>query len=93
MAPLVRHIHLHDNLEKPNLTGTPPVSEHPVYGLGDLHLPPGRGMVPLQELFRRVDFPGDPACCVELSPDLYFLAPEVLRAARELTGGPVVVAR
>jgi sugar phosphate isomerase/epimerase len=93
VAPLVRHIHLHDNLMRTNVTGEPPVSEHPVYGLGDLHLPPGRGMVPLQELFRRVDFPEDPACCVELSPDLYFLAPEALRAARELTGGPVVVAR
>jgi sugar phosphate isomerase/epimerase len=93
VAPLVRHIHLHDNLMRTNVTGEPTVSEHPVYGLGDLHLPPGRGMVPLQELFRRVDFPENPACCVELSPDFYFLAPEALRSARELTGGPVVVAR
>jgi sugar phosphate isomerase/epimerase len=92
VAPLVRHIHLHDNLMRTNVTGEPPASEHPVYGLGDLHLPPGRGMVPLKELFRRVDFPEDPACCVELSPDLYFLAPEALRAARGLTE-PVVVAR
>jgi hypothetical protein len=43
-------------------------------------------------MFQRVDFPGNPACCVELSPDLYFLAPEAVRAARELTE-PVVVAR
>jgi sugar phosphate isomerase/epimerase len=92
VAPLVRHIHLHDNLMRTNVTGEPPVSEHPVYGLGDLHLPPGRGTIPLEELFRRVDFPEDPACCVELSPDLYFLAPEALRAARGLTE-PVVVAR
>jgi sugar phosphate isomerase/epimerase len=92
VAPLVRHIHLHDNLVRTNVTGEPPVSEHPVYGLGDLHLPPGRGTIPLNELFRRVDFPEDPACCVELSPDLYFLAPEALRTARELTE-PVVVAR
>jgi sugar phosphate isomerase/epimerase len=34
-APLVRDLHLHDNLMKTNLTGTPPVSEHPVYGLGE----------------------------------------------------------
>ena len=34
-APLVRHLHLHDNLMKTNLTGTPLVSEHPVYGLGE----------------------------------------------------------
>jgi sugar phosphate isomerase/epimerase len=43
IAPLVRHVHLHDNLQKTNLTGEPPVSEHPVYGLGDLHLPRGGG--------------------------------------------------
>ncbi len=84
VAPLVRHIHLHDNLGKTNLTGVPPVPEHPVYGLGDLHLPPGRGAIPLREMFSRVDFPEDPACCVELSPDLCSSAPEALRAAREL---------
>jgi sugar phosphate isomerase/epimerase len=92
VAPLVRHIHLHDNLMRTNVTGEPPVSEHPIYGLGDLHLPPGSGTIPLNELFRRVDFPENLACCVELSPDLYFLAPEALRAARELTE-PVGVAR
>ncbi len=92
VAPLVRHIHLHDNLMRTNVTGEPPVSEHPIYGLGDLHLPPGRGTIPLNEMFRRVEFPENPAYCVELSPDLYFLAPVALRAARELTE-PVVVAR
>ncbi|QIN80120.1 TIM barrel protein [Rubrobacter marinus] len=50
VAPLVRHLHLHDNLRKPNLTGNPPVSEHTVYGLGDLHLPPGRGTIPSKRL-------------------------------------------
>ena len=92
VAPLVRHIHLHDNLMRTNVTGEPPVSEHPLYGLGDLHLPPGRGTIPLNEMFRLVDFPENPACCVELSPGLYALAPEALRAARELTE-PVIVAR
>jgi sugar phosphate isomerase/epimerase len=84
VAPLVRHLHLHDNLMKTNLIGEPTVSEHPVYGLGDLHLPPGMGTIPLGDLFRRVDFPEDPSCCVELCPDLYSLAPEALHAAREL---------
>ena len=83
-APLVRHMHLHDNMCTPNLTGEPPVSEHTVYGLGDLHLPPGRGMVPLEETFRRIDFPHNPSCCVELSPELRSLAPEALGAARDL---------
>ncbi|HLM77534.1 MAG TPA: sugar phosphate isomerase/epimerase, partial [Rubrobacteraceae bacterium] len=84
VAPLVRHLHLHDNLQKINLTGVPPVSEHPVYGWGDLHLPPGRGTIPLKDMFWRVDFPENPTCCVELCPELYSLAPEALHAAREL---------
>src|ERR671917_990783 len=84
IAPLVRHVHLHDNLQKTNLTGQPPVSEHPIYGLGDLHLPPGRGTVPLVDLFRRVDFPEGLSCCVELCTELYSLVPEALQAAREL---------
>jgi sugar phosphate isomerase/epimerase len=84
IAPLVRHVHLHDNLQKTNLRGEPPVSEHHVYGLGDLHLPPGRGTVPLGDLFRRVDFPEGLSYCVELCPELYSLVPEALQAAREL---------
>jgi sugar phosphate isomerase/epimerase len=84
VAPLVRHLHLHDNLQKTNFAGEPPVSEHHVYGLGDLHLPPGRGTIPLKDIFQKVDFPRNPTCCVELCPDLYSLSPEALHAAREL---------
>jgi hypothetical protein len=62
----------------------PAVSEHTVYGLGDLHLPPGRGTIPLGELFMRMSFPEEPSCCVELSPELFSLVPEVLKATREL---------
>ena len=84
IASLVRHVHLHDNLQRTNVSGEPPVSEHTVYGLGDLHLPPGRGTIPLEELFRRMDFPERPSCCVELSPEGFSSVPEALRAGREL---------
>lgn len=84
VAPLVRHVHLHDNLQRTNLTGEPRVSEHAVYGLGDLHLPPGRGTIPLEDLFRRMDFPERPSCCVELSPEGFSQVPEALQAGREL---------
>ena len=84
IASLVRHVHLHDNLQRTNLSGEPPVSEHTVYGLGDLHLPPGRGTIPLEELFRRMDFPERPSCCAELSPEGFSSVPEALRAGREL---------
>jgi sugar phosphate isomerase/epimerase len=84
IAPLVYHIHLHDNMMKTNLMGEPPVSEHPVYGLGDLHLPPGRGIIPLKDVFRRVGFPNNASCCVELFSGFHSLAQEALQAAREL---------
>ena len=84
IAPLVRHVHLHDNLQRTNLTGEPQVSEHTAFGLGDLHLPPGRGTIPLKELFRRMAFPERPSCCVELSAEHFSSALEGLRAAREL---------
>ena len=96
MASLVRHVHLHDNLQRTNLTGEPQVSEHTVYGLGDLHLPPGRGTIPLEALFRRIDFPEEPSCCVELSSEHFSSVPEALNGARELdlalaARGPVSV--
>ena len=85
-ASLVRHVHLHDNLQRTNVTGEPQeASEHTVYGLGDLHLPPGSGTIPLEVLFRRMDFPESPSCCVELSPEHFSLVPEALRAAREIS--------
>ena len=84
-APLVRHIHLHDNLAKSCSSVDPLDYGDPVYGVGDLHLPPGRGSIPLVELFRRLEFPADPSCCVELSPGLFREAPEALYAARELS--------
>lgn len=84
-SPLVRHIHLHDNLGKTGASLDPLEYGDPIYGVGDLHLPPGRGSIPLAEVFRRVDFPADPSCCVELSPGLFRGAPEALRSARELS--------
>ena len=84
LAPLVRHVHLHDNLQRTNLTDEPAISEHTVYGLGDLHLPPGRGTIPLGDLFRRMNFPESPSCCVELSPENFSQVPEALQAARAL---------
>jgi sugar phosphate isomerase/epimerase len=85
IASLVHHIHLHDNLQRTNLTGEPRVSEHTAYGLGDLHLPPGRGTIPLEDLLRRVEFPEKPSCCVELSPEHFSSVPEALHAAREIS--------
>jgi sugar phosphate isomerase/epimerase len=84
-SPFVRHLHLHDNLGRTDLDVDPLSYGNPVYGIGDLHLPPGGGTIPLEALFRRVDFPLDPDCCVELAPELVSNAQEALDAARRLT--------
>ena len=84
-TPLVRHVHLHDNLEKTCASVDPADYGDLIYGVGDLHLPPGHGSIPLAELFRHVDFPAVPSCCVELSPGLFREASEALRSARELS--------
>lgn len=84
-SPLVRHLHLHDNLGRTDLDVDPLSYGNAVYGIGDLHLPPGSGAIPLEALFRHVDFPQDPDCCVELAPELVSDAQEALDAARRLT--------
>jgi sugar phosphate isomerase/epimerase len=85
VAPLVRHLHLHDNLGRPEPEGGEPrISERMVYGMGDLHLPPGRGTIPLERLFRRVEFAHDPTVCVELLPDFRSLAKSAVEDARKL---------
>ncbi len=83
-APLVRHIHLQDNFQRVNLTGEPYASEHRAFGLGDLHLPPGNGTIPLAELFERVEFTQDPSCCAELSDEFPHLAEEALAGANRI---------
>lgn len=83
-APLVRHVHLHDNLGLPDPDGETRIGERHAYGIGDLHLPPGQGSIPLEDLFRTADFARDITCCVELSPGLRHSAGEALKAARRL---------
>ncbi|TCJ20495.1 sugar phosphate isomerase/epimerase [Rubrobacter taiwanensis] len=87
-APLVRHVHLHDNLGRPEPAEDGAafgLAERSAYGFGDLHLPPGRGSLPLEQL----PILHRPSCCVELRADLGHLAAEALEAARHL-GAPEV---
>ena len=86
-APLVRHIHLHDNLGRPQAMREPEPTERLAYGLGDLHLPPGKGAIPLEELFSRVEFPQAATYCVELpSGTASAVAKDALDAARAFVG-------
>lgn len=85
LAPLISHVHLHDNFGRPEPAGELEPSERLAYGLGDLHLPPGQGSLPLAELSQRLRLPKKPTCCVELAPGApNGVVAEALGAARAL---------
>lgn len=86
-APTVSHLHLHDNLGRPEPVREPEPTERLAYGVGDLHLPPGKGDIPLDELFSEIEFPKNPAACVELPAQTSStVAQEALKDARVLIG-------
>ncbi len=50
LAPKALHAHIHDNFGKID-AGEPYIQRLP-YGLGDLHLPPGEGLIPIDDALR-----------------------------------------
>jgi sugar phosphate isomerase/epimerase len=60
LAPLAVHLHVQDTC------GRASDADVPALGLGDLHLPPGWGHVPLAEAFAAGEFVHEPVVTVEL---------------------------
>lgn len=67
IAPLTAHIHLSDNFGHVQLDETADPVENLIQGLGDLHLMPGWGAIPLDDVFA-IEFPRDPVVLLELRP-------------------------
>jgi len=67
IAPLTAHMHLSDNFGNVQLDETADPAENLIQGLGDLHLLPGWGAVPLDEVFA-VPFPRRPIVLLEMRP-------------------------
>lgn len=65
VAPLVGHIHLHDNFGRMAKQPDANPYELELLGEGDLHLPPGWGTIPLADVLA-VPYPRDPAIIVEM---------------------------
>jgi sugar phosphate isomerase/epimerase len=86
VAPLVGHIHLNDNFGRAKLDGDWDVNEYLSIGEGDMHLPPGWGAIPLEEVFS-IPFPQDPTVILELRPHFAENAAEALANTRRLVGG------
>jgi sugar phosphate isomerase/epimerase len=85
LAPLALHLHLQDTF------GWAHHANVPALGLGDLHLPPGWGCVPLADAFAAADFAREPVVMVELLADRFLpqLGP-ALASARALAQASVV---
>jgi sugar phosphate isomerase/epimerase len=64
VAPVVGHIHLHDNFGRMARQPDGNPYELELLGEGDLHLPPGWGTIPLAEVLA-VPYPLDPAIILE----------------------------
>ncbi|HJQ46742.1 MAG TPA: sugar phosphate isomerase/epimerase [Amycolatopsis sp.] len=65
IAPLVGHIHFHDNFGRMALQADADAHELELLGEGDLHLPPGWGTIPLADVLA-VPYPRDPAIILEM---------------------------
>jgi sugar phosphate isomerase/epimerase len=83
IAPLVNHIHLTDNLGRPLIAEDMDPDESLALGLGDLHLLPGWGTIPLTEVFSN-RFPGEPIITLEIRGAFLPHASEALAATRAL---------
>ncbi|MGF1501897.1 MAG: sugar phosphate isomerase/epimerase family protein [Paracoccaceae bacterium] len=66
LAPLTRHLHLHDSFGLPRSFAAYSRGEAILFGMGDLHLPPGRGNLPWDAL-AELPFAGPTVANLELT--------------------------
>lgn len=83
IAPQVAHLHLSDNLGRTQLDGEVNLNERLALGDGDLHLLPGWGTIPLEEVFE-IPFVQRPLVILELRPHFTEHLPEALATTRGL---------
>lgn len=83
IAPLVNHIHLTDNFGRPLLDEHHNAEESLIPGVGDVHLLPGWGAIPLAEMFA-TPFPQEPIITLEIRASLQQHMPEALAATQNL---------
>lgn len=83
IAPLVNHIHLTDNLGRPLMAEDLDPDESLALGLGDLHLLPGWGTIPLAAVFGN-PFPQEPIITLEIRAAFAPHAAEALAATHAL---------
>lgn len=71
LAPLAKHLHIHDSFGLTQDITTYWRSERLAYGLGDLHLPLGWGTIPWEEMMTELAFPPGLVLNLELPPQYW----------------------
>lgn len=90
LAPLAKHLHIHDSFGLAQDIATYWRSERLAYGLGDLHLPLGWGAIPWDEMMTNLAFPPGLILNLELPPQYWTeleACLERLRALAKLAEG------
>lgn len=70
ISPLIAHLHVTDNFGQVQLDHTNDQGENLIAGDGDLHLLPGWGSIPFDDIFA-IPFPLDPIANLEIKPTFY----------------------
>ena len=84
IAPLIGHIHVTDNFGQVQLDQSRDAGENLIAGDGDLHLLPGWGAIPFDDIFA-IPFPLEPICNLEIKPIFYEHLDEAYATTTRLT--------
>ncbi len=84
LAPVAKHLHIHDSFGRPAVTPTYHRGERLAYGEGDLHLPLGLGSIPWDALMERLEFPAEVVFNLELAPPYWADLAAVVAETRRL---------
>ena len=86
LAPLARHLHLHDSFGRPDDFWTYTPVEAMAFGIGDLHMPPGWGNIPWDAVAERCTWPEGLVGNLEIAPQHRSHHAEAVAAARAWVG-------
>jgi sugar phosphate isomerase/epimerase len=84
LAPLAKHVHIHDNFGRADDIWTFADGERVAFGHGDLHLPVGWGAIPWDDVMRTSRFPAETVFNIELKPRYWYEARATVEATKAM---------
>jgi sugar phosphate isomerase/epimerase len=84
LAPYAAQCHVHDSFGQLTHFRTHHRADRMAFGEGDLHMPPGFGSIPWDELMERCAFPEVSVFILELAPHFWHCLPDALVSVREI---------